>query len=418
MNERVPDVRIHDLVKPELPPPIKEIMDAVRASPPELQEDAVLDAAMEQTGLSDFGPEDFRGRLRVLLEAMQEDADLHPFGALTNFNILVRYTVNRLRVEDAYRRHPEIEEVEIRRPIIIAGLPRSGTTHMLNLISSDKRLRSLPYWESLEPLPVPGEEPGADGEDPRVLRCREALEMQDQIMPYFKNMHEMTAEHTHEEIELAGFDFSTMLFENYAIIPAWRDYFLAHDQRHAYRYIKRVLKVLQWQRGPERWILKSPQHMEQLGPLVETFPDATFVLPHRDPLAILISLGTMLSYTARMSREPVRPKHITAYWEDRLHRMLQACVRDHHLLPKERTLDVKFDDFMANDVATVAHIYSLAGHEMTAEVRAAMQNYMRQHPRGRFGRIIYDMEELGIDRDRARELYRFYVEHFGVREEF
>ncbi len=418
MNHRASDVRIHDLAKPELPPPVKEMMDAVRASPPEFRESAVLGAAVEQTGLSDFGPEDFRERLGIVLEAMRADTDLHPFGILTNFNILVRYAVNRLRVEDAYRRHPEIEEVEIRRPIIIAGLPRSGTTHMLNLISSDKGLRSLPYWESLEPLPVPGEEPSADGEDPRVRRCREGLEMQDQIMPYFKSMHEMTAEHTHEEIELAGFDFSTMLFENYAIVPAWRDYFLAHDQRATYRYIKRVLKLLQWQRGPERWILKSPQHMEQLGALVDTFPDATFVLPHRDPLAILLSLGTMLSYTARMSREPVRPAHITAYWQDRLARMLKACVRDHHLLPKERTLDVKFDDFMADDIATVAHIYRLADRKMTSEIRASMREYMKRHPRGRFGHVIYDMDELGINRDEAREVYRFYVECFGVREEF
>ena len=417
MASKMPDVRIHDLAQPQLPSSVREMMEAVRAAPPELSETAVLGAAVAQTGLSDFGPEDFRERLGIVLEAMRADKDLHPFGVLTNFSILVRYAVNRLRIEDAYRCHPEIEEIEICQPIIIAGLPRSGTTHMLNLISSDPGLRSMPYWESMEPLPVPGEEPGEDGEDLRIRRCRQALEMQDQIMPYFKNMHEMTPEHTHEEIELAGFDFSTMLFENYAIIPAWRDYFLAHDQRPAYRYIKRVLKLLQWQRGPERWILKSPQHMEQLGPLTEIFPDATFVLPHRDPLAILLSLGTMISYSARMSRAPVRPQHITAYWQDRLARMLRACVRDHHLLPEERTLDVNFDAFMADDIATVRNIYQLAGREMTDEIHASMRDYMQRHPRGRFGRVLYDVQALGIDRDEARALYRFYVECFGVREE-
>ena len=358
---KVPEtVRIDDLAEPRMPAELREFMGSmVAATPLEYSVDAVLSAAREQSGLEDFGAGDFNERLAVVLQALNEDEDVSPFGRLTNFNILVRYAVTRQRVEALYREHPEIEQEQVTAPIIIAGLPRSGTTHMLNLISADPGLRHLPYWEALEPIPVPGEA-AADGEDPRHRRCREALEIQDQIMPYFKNMHEMTADHTHEEIELAGSDFSTVLFDNYALIPRWRDYYLARDQRPHYAWIKRVLKALQWLRGPKRWILKSPQHMEQLLPLRDTFPDATFVLPHRDPAAILLSLSTMLSYTARMSRDPVRPKAIAAYWRDRLKRMLQALVRDHAELPAAQTMDVPFDEFMADDVATVERIYACA----------------------------------------------------------
>ena len=362
-------------------------------------------------------PSDFNERLAVVLQALNEDEDVSPFGRLTNFNILVRYAVTRQRVEALYREHPEIEQEQVTAPIIIAGLPRSGTTHMLNLISADPGLRHLPYWEALEPIPVPGEA-AADGEDPRHRRCREALEIQDQIMPYFKNMHEMTADHTHEEIELAGSDFSTVLFDNYALIPRWRDYYLARDQRPHYAWIKRVLKALQWLRGPKRWILKSPQHMEQLLPLRDTFPDATFVLPHRDPAAILLSLSTMLSYTARMSRDPVRPKAIAAYWRDRLKRMLQALVRDHAELPAAQTMDVPFDEFMADDVATVERIYACANREFTPQIRQAMHDYMRDHPRGRFGRVRYDAAELGLDMGELEQEYDFYMSRFDLRREY
>ena len=417
MSKRPPPVRIPDLADPQMPDQVRAMMDQMGAAPLDFSVDGVLGAARERVGLEDFGAEDFRSRLAVIIESMKEDEGLSAFGRLTNFNIMVRYAVNRLLLEDYSRRHPDVEARPIKAPIIIAGLPRSGTTHMLNLISADPALRHLPYWESMEPLPMPGESPAADGLDPRQRRCREALEIQDQIMPYFKNMHEMTAEHTHEEIELAGIDFSSMLFENYALVPKWRDYYLAHDQRPHYAYIKRVLQAMQGPDETRRWILKSPQHMEQLPALRETFPDATFVLPHRDPVSILISLATMMSYTARMSRDVVEPAAFSEYWGDRLERMLKACVRDYAALPAEQVVDVTFDEFMADDFGTVAKIYALAGQPFEGTAEKAIRDYADSHPRGRFGQVLYDPQELGIDIARARERYAFYMDRFGVRAE-
>ncbi len=412
-------IRIEDLEKPVFPPEIVQaVAEILSQAPDQYTEEAVLDAAVAQTGLDDFGATDFRERLQNYLASLEEDRDLSPGGRFNVFAILVRYAANRLRVEDLYRRHPEIAQVEIRQPIIIAGLPRSGTTHMLNLISADHSLRHLPYWESLEPVPVPGEELADGEEDPRRRRCREGLEMQDVAIPHFKRMHEMTPDHAHEEIELMGIDFSTMLFENYALVPAWRDYFLAHDQHPHYQYMKKVLQLLQWLRGPQRWILKSPQHMEQIPALLHTFPDATIVFPHRDPVAILVSLSTMLSYTGRTSRDPVRPEQVSAYWFDRLRRMLQACVDTHHLLPPERTCDVVFDDFMRDNMGIVQQVYAMAGHEPGAQNLASVRAYAQGHRRGRFGGVIYEPDVLGVDIPAARATYRFYTERFGIREEY
>ena len=142
---RPEDIRIPDLASPELSPVQANMIKAARGMTIEFSEDAVLGAACKATGLSDFGAEDFRERLRVWLQAVEEDSDLGPVGRIGVFRDITRYASNRLRFEDLLRRHPEILNVEIERPIIIAGLPRSGTTHLLNLIASDRRLRSLPY---------------------------------------------------------------------------------------------------------------------------------------------------------------------------------------------------------------------------------------------------------------------------------
>jgi len=418
MSARPDDIRITDLAHPILTAMQKSARDAIAANPIELSEEAVLDAARTQTGLFDFGAESFRERLRVWLAAANEDNNAGPIGRLTVLNDCIRYARNRLRFEDLLKRHPEILDIEIKQPIIIAGLPRSGTTHLLNLISADERLRSLPYWESREPIPAPGEEPPPNKEDPRLIRCRESAALQDAMLPYLRAMHFMTPEHVHEEIELQALDFSSYLLEWIAYVPRWRDYYLSHDQRPHYAYMKNVLKALQWFHGPDRWVLKSPQHLEQLGPLIDTFPDATVVLTHRDPVSVIQSAITMLAYGDRMRCVQVNPKRVADYWTDRVERMLRACVRDREKIPATQSLDVLFHEFMADDVGTVERIYSLAKLPMTQTARTAFDRFMEHNPRGKYGRVVYDLEaDFGIEPKALRKRFDFYFERFPIRAE-
>jgi hypothetical protein len=277
-------------------------------------------------------------------------------------------------------------------------------------MAADPALRSLPYWESLEPIPLPAE---ADVDpDPRLERCQMGLDFVNQAMPEFKRMHEMTTWHVHEEIQLLAMDFSTMFFESVAVIPEWRDYYLAHDQTPHYRYLKTVLKALQFLRGGDRWVLKSPQHIEQFGPLLDTFDDATFVLTHRDPEAIMISLATMAAYTARMYHDPVDPDLFGQYWADRLETMLRASVRDRDKLPAGQSIDVRFGEFMADDIAMVRRIYTLADQPFTRQIETAMAGYMTEHPQGRFGRVDYRAEDIGLDKDDLGKQFAFYADRF------
>ena len=262
-------------------------------------------------------------------------------------------------------------------------------------------MRSLPYWESLEPVLPDSERTAvaAGAADPRRERTGAGLGILDDAMPYFKRMHEMTVDHVHEEIQLLAIDFSTMLFETMGVLPEWKQWYVTHDQTPHYEYLRKVLQVLQWQRAAgTRWVLKSPQHLEQFGPLVQVFPDATFVVTHRDPVSVIASNATMLAYTARMSHATVDPKAIGAYWSQRVEEMLNAGMRDHDLLPADRTVDVSFSDFMADDVAMVEKIYETADQPFTSDTRAAMVQFMADHPRGRHGGVRYDLEgDFGID---------------------
>ena len=412
-------VRLDDLADPQLAPHVAEILASVApfASQLDLTPGGLLDQARAETGLDDFGPDDFRERLDVITNAVVTEAGFSPMGLVSAHGQLLKLLKNRLLIEDLVARHPEILDVEIARPIVICGLPRTGTTHLHNLMSSDPALRSLPYWESLEPVLAESERPAPGEPDPRLERTEAGLAFLNQAAPYFERMHEMTTWHVHEEIQILAIDFSTMLFETLAPMPTWRDYYKAHDQTSSYRYMKKILQVMQWLRGGDRWILKSPQHLEQFGPLSTVFPDATFVVTHRDPVSVTVSLSTMIAYTARLSAATVDPPAIAEYWGDRIEDMLTACTRDRDILPAAQSIDVRFDEFMADDVATVERIYDLAGQPFTDAVRAAMDAFMVEHPRGRHGAVIYEPEHLGIDPDERRAALAFYAERFEVTRE-
>jgi hypothetical protein len=416
---RQPDViRIADLAEPRLTDGQAAALAYAQTVPVELSEQVVLEAARRQTGLSDFGADDFRARLRVWLQAAEEDTDLNALGRLGVFSNCVRYLANRLRVEAVVARHPEILQVAVEQPIIVAGLPRSGTTHLVNLIAADSRLRSLPYWESMEPVPVRGDGPGRDGRDPRWTRCRQSYEQMIAQMPLLPAMHDMPPEHIHEEIELQELDFGTYLLEWLARVPRWRDYYRELDLRSSYAYLRKVLQVLTWFRGPRRWVLKSPQHLEQLVPLLATFPDATIAITHRDPVAVIQSAITMLAYGDRMRRTRVDPAGLAAYWIDRVERLLRACVRDRDRLPATQAIDVPFHALMADDLGMVTRIYERAGLPMTAAARAELARYGTENPRGKHGQVVYDLRgDFGIEPAAVRERLGFYFERFAVRAE-
>lgn len=408
--QRPAPIRFDDLAHPVYPPaaqPIREGLAAYGANL-DLNPDALLTAATERTGLDDFGDPAFRERLDVLCTALRDEAGLSATGVAIAFEQLVGNLVNRLRLESLIADHPEIEAIEIEQPIVICGLPRTGTTHLHNLLAADPALRHLPYWESLEPVPGPGEETP----QPRRDRCGAGLELVNTSLPEFRRMHDMTVEHAHEEIQLLANDISGMLFETTYYVPSFVDHYKAHDQAASYAYVKRSLQAMQWLRGGTRWVLKSPQHLEQFPTLAATFPDATFVVTHRDPVEVTLSMMTMICYATRMAVDRPDVAQLTGHWLGRIDDLLAGCIRDRDVLPAGQSIDVRFDDFMADERGTLAEIYRLADQPFGDDVRTAMTDFLTEHPRGRYGGVIYDAANLNLDPAALAERFQAYRKRF------
>jgi hypothetical protein len=407
------EIRIDDLASPVLNDIQKMGLDYGETVHTELTVDAVCSAAVERTGLDDFGPDDYLERLDLWLSEMDADPERTGLGRMLMFGDCVRYASNRLRIRRLLQEHPEILDIEIEKPVIVIGLPRSGTTNLVNLLAADSRFRSMPLWESYEPVPDPREEPGPDGVDPRWTRCQAQWEAMQTGAPFVAAMHPMNPDHIHEELELMLPDFSSYNLEWTVRAPGWRDHLLSHDQTPHYAYMKTVLQILQWYRPRERWVLKCPQHLEQIGPLMATFPDATIAVTHRDPVAVVQSTITMLTYGARTAYRSTRPDWYLEYWTDRIRRLLDASIRDRHLLPADRTFDVYFHEYMADEIGTVQRIYDAAGIELTAAARAEIEAHQAAHPRGKEGRVVYDLRgDFATTPEEVRSHYGAYLDTF------
>jgi len=411
--------RIDDFAAPDFSPAAASLRASVaaHAAHVRLEADALLADAATQTGLDDFGDTGVTERLEVILWALRDEGGLSPYGVVHSYNALLQQLKNRLLIQDLLCRHPEIHDVRIERPIFIVGLPRTGTTHLHEVLSADPRLRSVPFWEGLEPVLPESQRPAPGAADPRIGRAAAAVEMMDIVMPYFRRMHAMTPEHPEEDVVLLTIDFTTLQFEWGLILPSWRAYYRAHDQTPHYEYMKTLLKLLQWLRGGTRWVLKAPQHLEQFGPVARVFPDAIFLVTHRDPVPVTASLLTLVTYYARLYVDRPDPFAYGRYWSAFVEDLLSACVRDRHLLPAERSFDVRFHEFMADQFGMLERIYQVADQPLSADSRTALQAFLAAHPRGRHGTVEYDLSNFGIDPAERRAALRFYSERFGVQEE-
>lgn len=437
---------VDDLNEPLLSPLQRSIKWLASKRHTEITLDGVLAAAERRTGLEDFGPPDFEARLRLLVEDYDADSGMSEIGRKTVRGDLIRYASNRLLIQDYLTRHPEALEQRIERPLIVVGLPRSGTTHLVNLLAADSRFRSLPLWEAMEPLPNPRESAPSPARaatlraidrhlprkarnwlgvdhleaDPRYLRCAASWAAMRTMVPYVAAMHPMNPDHIHEELELMGPDFSSYVFEWTGHVPRYRDHYLTTDQAPHYAYLKRVLQILQHrdEGAPKPWVLKCPQHFEQLPALLATFPDATVVFTHRDPVAVIQSTVTMLGYSHRMSRDVLDMPGLLAYWTDRIEQLLQKGVADRALVPAEHAYDSLFQELMDDTEGKLDQIYRVHGMPRTDRSRAEQATFLEAHPRGKDGRVRYDLEgQFGAKPQDLRVRFGFYLDRFAVRAE-
>jgi hypothetical protein len=416
----VDDIDFDDLASPRLTDVQRQILEFTEAKRIEFDIDQMLAEAIDQAAVGeDLDDSDgFRERLAAHVAAIEADHGLTQLARSSLRQRVVRLLRNRLSLTDLIKRYPEIESIRIEKPFIVVGMPRSGTTHLVNLIAADPRRRALPYWESQDPIPARGEGPDIFGVDPRYARAKSEHDALMASAPVVAAMHDRFPEAIEEEVELLDLDLAGYVLEWHARVPAWRDYYLGLDQNRHYAYMKKVLQALTFLRGPQTWVLKSPQHCEQLGPLMATFPDATVAFTHRDPVAVIQSAITMMAYSDRLRRTSIEPDWLLEYWSDRMHRLLSACARDRDLVSAERSIDISFHHLNGNEMPLLEELYRRGGVELTPKVRGGFQHYLDGNPRGKHGRIRYDLHRhFGISPDELRARFDFYFDRFDVRAE-
>jgi hypothetical protein len=379
-----------------------------------LDEASLLNRAKQNTGLSDFGDEAFRVPLRRLLHALEHEAALTILGRVIARADVVRLLENRLRMTETHKRHPEIAAGEIRQPLFILGLPRTGTTILHELLAQDPANRVPMTWEVMHPWPPP--ERATYESDPRIAQVEKHFQGIDRILPGFKAMHPMGAQLPQECVALTAHDFATMIYHTTHNVPSYQAWLEAADLRTVYAAHRRQLQYLQWRCPAERWVLKSPGHLWALDALLAVYPDARIVQTHRDPLKVVASLTSLITLLRSMATDRTDPFEIGMDWTQRLAAGLQKTmdVRAGGLLREDRVFDMHFREFVADEIVMVRRIYGHFGFELTVEAETRMRRFLAANPQDKHGAHRYTLAQAGLDPEVERRRYAPYQERFGI----
>lgn len=379
------------------------------------QPDSLLDEARTAAeGLTDFGDPSFRPALEVLCRALDEEARLSDTGRYVLRLKLLGQLTNRLRLEEDFKRHPEIERESISAPLVIVGLPRTGTTKLHRLLSRDPRFWWMAFWESQFPLPFPGEVPGQP--DARIAEGHKLVEMMTTAMPKLLAIHPMAAEEADEEMMLMEHSMLSA-FDAYAHVPSYTAWFATTDAAPAYRYLARMLRHLQWQKRQrgiqaQRWLLKAPHHMHHMETLLAEFPGVQVIQTHRDPLRSIPSIASFIDTLQRIYSDHADSAVIGRAWSAHMQSGLTRTMRVREAVPAQ-FLDVPFQDTVKQPLDVMRRIYAFIGWDLGADVLGRMRAWLIEdeisHSAAHdYAPEMFGLSEAGITQDfsayRARHI--------------
>lgn len=372
--------------------------------------DSLIAMARERTGLHDLGPDTFHEGLTALLDGAEAAATLNELGVAVLHDQCVGFLATRLRIEDWYARHPEIDDRSIPTPLFGLGLPRTGSTALSFLLAQDPGTRSLLTWEAGQPTPPP--DPATCDSDPRIGEAAARIALIDQMAPHFKVMLPQSPTGPTECLEVLALDFRSAMLTALADNPGYTEWLLGCDMAPAYRYHERVLKLLQWKFPARPWRLKSPAHMPAIHALLTVYPDARFVMTHRDIAQVIPSVVSLLDATSEMLRSGPLAEDFAdrqaSFWEHGLRTTL--AYRDAG--NEDRFFDIGFAAMQADPVGQVAALYAWLGVELTDEVAERMRRWWTGNPADKQGVHVYLPEQYGIDLNALRERFAFYNDRF------
>ena len=382
-----------------------------------LDEDSLVAAARRSSGLREFGDEAFREPLRTLLDSLEGEGRLHPFGRFMMRQTLVRALVTRLRLAAAEARHPEVARQPVEAPIFITGLQRTGTTLLHRLLACDPALRSLPSWEALDPVPEPERLLSARGpveRDPRMRPAETAERALRYLAPTFFAIHPVEAHEPEEDVLLLDVSFVSPTADATVGLPGYSRWFAEVDQRPAYADLRRLVRFLLWQR-PGRWLGKTPHHLEQLDALLHVFPDARVIQTHRDPLRVVASFSSMMLHARGVFSDAVEPREVGADIVRKTLRAVERGMASRDRLPKSSFLDVDYRRLVADPLKEVRRVYDFLELALPAQTEQRMRAWLAGNPQHKHGVHRYSLEDFGIERESLVRGLAPYCERHGLR---
>lgn len=391
--------------------------NSVGLQPIKLDAERMMQKAIQKARSSDFGDDDFREGLERFLQSAECEGRLTLLGRIMVAGYTTDNLVNRLRLVDWRKKHPEIEREEIIRPLFIVGLPRTGTTILHSVLEQDPANRSPLAWEIQHP--VPPATPETFHTDPRIATMQKTLEQLFELVPGFDAMHPMSATQPEECVAVFTQCFRSMQLEVQFNVPSYQAWVDDADMHSTYEYHKRFLQHVQsgGVRG-ERWVLKSPAHLNKLDALLDVYPDARIVHTHRDPIKVCASAASLTAMLRSAGTDHLDLHEIGRQQLDMWAKLVNEALEQRKRFAdrSDQFFDVKLRETVADPIEVVRRMYAHFGFELSDEVDAKMRHFMASNPRDKHGSHTYTAEDFGIDPVRDREPFEEYIEHFGLEE--
>jgi len=377
---------------------------------------ALVAAARAVDGLSDFGDDSYREPLARLARSLAREAALNDIGRAVLRQRLVDILATRLRVQDYFRRFPEIADEEIVAPLFIVGLPRTGTTMLHRTIAADQRMLAPLWYEVRYPCPALDWDFTLAG-DRRISAAQAEVQAMLEANPDLLASHPMDAMGADEDIMLLEQSFYSFNLQAFANLPGFDAWIEAQDHTPGYRYFRRLLQFLQWQKRRSgqpgrRWALKAPHHLHFMDLVFKVFPDAKVVQSHRDPVETIPSLASLIAGVWEIYSDVADPREVGRQWARKFARGMQHTMAVRTRLPADRFLDLWFEDTVRRPLAEIERVYAFLGMELTPEARSEMTRWQEFNRRELRPAHAYTLEQFGFTREGLEQQFRSYREHF------
>jgi Sulfotransferase family len=356
--------------------------------------------ATAQTSLNDLGDDSFREGLEILVRSLRDEARLNAAGEAFLYPRIVGHLAQRLQVEDWYRHHPEIDDVLIVAPLVGLGLPRTGSTALSFLLAQDPNIRYLRQWESSQPCPPPAT---VEGRDPRIQQAAGEKAGTKDHVPSDPNG-------PMECLDLMALDFKTHIYQAFAQIPSYSTWLLDADLTSTYLYERRVLKLLQWGEPVRPWRLKTPTHILFLQYLDRAFPDARFVMTHRDPTDVMLSVADVYADIAGVFTDHLDCHYLAQLNVEHWSIGMQRALKFRDGGADDRFYDIDFRAMQADPIGEVRGLYAWLGEPVTDAFESGMRRWWAQNAENREPATHPNPETFGLDLDEMRPLFAEYVE--------